>query len=96
MMKGMNYFFEILFYLLNFISISHVYPFSCMREWNGPPFQVSKSRIQGYGVFFDPSSKDHEDIAEDSILFAYGGIIHLRTDHIGKFHFETYFFLKLF
>ena len=66
-----------------------------MREWNGPPFRVSKSRIQGYGVFFDPTEKDHQDISEDSILFAYGGIIDLQTEHIGNFHFETYFCLKL-
>jgi hypothetical protein len=61
-------------------------------EWDTSPFQVLKSRIQGYGVFFEPSEKEKGELIEDSILFPYGGTIHLRSDHPGNFPFVTTFF----
>ena len=90
--------FELLFFqkdLSGLFSYREVYPFSGTSEWVIPPFPVSKSRIQGYGVFFEPSEKEKGEIMEDSILFPYGGMIHLRSNHLGNFHFETIFFLKV-
>lgn len=62
-------------------------------EWNTSPFVVSKSQIQGFGVFFQPSEKEAGKIAEDSLLFPYGGEIHLRSDPIGNFHFSKSIFV---
>lgn len=53
---------------------------------------VSKSRIQGYGVYFEPSEKESGEIRDDCILFPYGGVIHQRSEHLCKFQLHTNYF----
>jgi|694.fasta_scaffold23355_14 hypothetical protein len=66
-----------------------VYAYSGAPEWESPPFSVSKSTIQGYGVFFTPSEKEVGEIMEDSVLFPYGGIIQFRSLRLGNFSFRS-------
>ena len=64
-----------------------MYHYSGIPRWETSPFKVSKSKIQGYGAFFDPGEKDLQEIPEDTIMFPYGGVIKLRNPPIGNFSF---------